>query len=65
MFIPTSFYFADYSQILKKKGFDLNNPSECVYPTISDSILEKDIIVTVYKFDQVIRYGSIARSISS
>jgi hypothetical protein len=60
IFIPTSFYFADYSQIIKKEGIEIKNPillSEKL-PTIKDNISKEDIIVTVYEFDMVSRYGA-------
>jgi hypothetical protein len=60
IFIPTSFYFADYSQIIKNEGMKIKNPillSEKL-PIIKDNISKDDIIVTVYEFDMVSRYGA-------
>ena len=61
IFIPISFYFADYSQIIKKDGFVFKDPNTYAlnYPHISDSFDEKDIVVTIFKWDQVIFHGSI------
>jgi hypothetical protein len=61
IFIPISFYFADYSQIIKKEGFIFRNPNIAVlnYPYFSDPITEDDIVVTIFKWDQVIFHGSI------
>lgn len=61
IFIPISFYFADYSQIIKKDGFIFKDPNtyELNYPHISDSLNEKDIVVTIFKWDQVIFHPSV------
>jgi hypothetical protein len=60
IFIPTSFYFADYSQIIKNEGMEIKNPILLTQklPVIKDDISKDDIIVTVYEFDMVSRYGA-------
>lgn len=51
--VPTSFYFADYSQIIKKEGFTMKNPLIYAenFPTITDPTTENDIIMTIFEFD--------------
>lgn len=60
IFIPTSFYFADYSQIMKNEGMKIKNPILLTekFPVIKNDISKEDIIVTVYEFDMVSRYGA-------
>lgn len=60
VFIPTSFYFADYSQIIKKEGFAFKDPRVITqnFPTIDDEISKNDIIVTIFEFDMVVRHGA-------
>ena len=59
VFFPIAFYFTDYSQNIKNEGFIFNNPTEFMFPEISNSIKNDDIVITVYKFDQVINHGAI------
>jgi len=61
LFIPISFYFADYSQIIKKEGFVLKDPHAYAlnFPQITDPIDNDDVVMTIFKWDQVIRHGSI------
>jgi hypothetical protein len=61
IFFPISFYFADYSQIIKKEGINLKDPVLYLqkFPKISDPIEKMDIVVSAYKWDHVIYHGAI------
>jgi hypothetical protein len=61
VFIPISFFYADYSQIIKKDGFDIKNPDEWTkrFPVDLDNVPKDSIILTHYQAHSVIVYGAI------
>lgn len=61
IFIPVSFFYADYSQIIKRDGFSIKNPDEWEkrFPVDLDNISKDSIILTHYQAHSVIVYGAI------
>jgi len=60
LFIPISFYFADYSQIIKNEGWVIKNPGEYQgkFPLDFEGISKESVIFTYYQTWSVIAYGA-------
>lgn len=59
--IPTSFFYADYSQIIKNDGLNLREPSNFVgkFPASFDGISKNSIIFAYYQTNSVVSYGAV------
>lgn len=59
--IPISFYFSDYSQIIKSEGFVFKDPSDFSnkFPPDFEGITKNSVILTYYQTHSVVGYGAI------